>query len=420
MTLADYRNALKNAEFSEWWDTKTVNFDFPHIGFNKSFKGIIPAYEFASDQSKKWDQLDPSIKTMRSSLDFFHQLKEGMLSLLDHIKEGEKSIENSYRRHVGQVFQNFQHSKIFLADSPEALFLTQDAIAKDGGLFQGAHMYLSDELRGLGNIQSLQYFKGVMMAYEFATAGESLITKRKKKEQASLDQLRNSYLAYVSQSEEQLKSFLTDGQSEFSNRLKYFGENTDKQIASHQTWLNETQTKYSEFHKSTKDKIHELEETYAEKLKLEEPAIYWEERGKKMQEQAWWSLVVLIALVLISAGSLYLLLWNAPQEIYSSFISEDKSSAIRWSIVFIVFLSFVAFGIRALTKVMFSSFHLARDAQERYTLTYFYLSLLKDSSVEKEDRKLIIQSLFSRSDTGLLKEDSAPTMPSDAVTKIFK
>lgn len=420
MTLAQYRKALKNAEFPDWWDTKTVNFDFPHIGFNKSFEGIIPAYEFVYDQSKKWDKIDPSNQTMRSSLDFFHQLKDGMISLLDHIKEGGKSIENSYRNHVARVFQSFQNYKIFLADSPEALFLTQDAIANDGGLFQGAYMYLSDELRGLQNIQSLQYFKGIMMAYEFSTAGESLITKRKKKEQASLDQIRNSYLAYISQSEEQLKSFLADGQSEFSNSLKEFEENKSEQRESHLNWLNQTQTKYSEFHKSTKDRIHELEETYAEKLKLEEPAIYWKERGKKMQQQAWWSLVVLIALVLISAGSLYLLLWNAPQEIYSSFISEDKSSAIRWSIVFIVFLSFIAFGIRALTKVMFSSFHLARDAQERYTLTYFYLSLLKDASVEKEDRKLIIQSLFSRSDTGLLKEDSAPTMPSDAVTKIFK
>jgi len=64
---------------------------------------------------------------------------------------------------------------------------------------------------------------------------------------------------------------------------------------------------------------------------------------------------------------------------------------------------------------MFSSFHLARDCEERHTLTYFYLSLLKDSKVENSDRPLIMQSLFSRADTGLLKEDSAPTMPNDVM-----
>jgi hypothetical protein len=59
--------------------------------------------------------------------------------------------------------------------------------------------------------------------------------------------------------------------------------------------------------------------------------------------------------------------------------------------------------------------HLARDSEERYTLTYFYLSLLKDSNVDEKDRQLIIQSLFSRAETGLLKDDSSPTMPSETI-----
>jgi hypothetical protein len=68
---------------------------------------------------------------------------------------------------------------------------------------------------------------------------------------------------------------------------------------------------------------------------------------------------------------------------------------------------------------MFSSYHLARDAEERHTLTFFYLALLKDTEVKDEDRNLILQSLFSRVETGLLKDDSSPTMPSDAISKIF-
>jgi hypothetical protein len=70
-------------------------------------------------------------------------------------------------------------------------------------------------------------------------------------------------------------------------------------------------------------------------------------------------------------------------------------------------------------KVMFSSFHLARDCEERHTLTYFYLSLLKDSKVDDKDRQLIMQSLFSRAETSLLKEDSSPTMPNDMTSKFI-
>ena len=60
---------------------------------------------------------------------------------------------------------------------------------------------------------------------------------------------------------------------------------------------------------------------------------------------------------------------------------------------------------------MFSSFHLARDAEERERLTLFYLSLIKDATISQEDRNLVLQSLFSRSDTGMLKDEGSPTMP---------
>lgn len=68
---------------------------------------------------------------------------------------------------------------------------------------------------------------------------------------------------------------------------------------------------------------------------------------------------------------------------------------------------------------MFSSYHLARDAEERHTLTYFYLALLKDSAAKEEDKNLILQALFSRVETGLLKDDSGPTMPHENITKII-
>lgn len=65
-----------------------------------------------------------------------------------------------------------------------------------------------------------------------------------------------------------------------------------------------------------------------------------------------------------------------------------------------------------------STYHLYRDAQERKQLTYLYLSLKKESDIPDADRHIILQSLFSRADTGLLKEDSSPTMPSGVLEKI--
>ena len=83
----------------------------------------------------------------------------------------------------------------------------------------------------------------------------------------------------------------------------------------------------------------------------------------------------------------------------------------------ITIISFLAYGMRSLNKLMFSSFHLARDAEERKKLTYVYLALKEQGAVDKEDRHIILQSLFSRAETGLLKDESSPTMPSTLMDK---
>ncbi len=90
---------------------------------------------------------------------------------------------------------------------------------------------------------------------------------------------------------------------------------------------------------------------------------------------------------------------------------EKTGSAVRWSVVFITFVSFLAYGIRTFAKLMFSSYHLSRDAEEREQLSYVYLALKKEQSIDPTERHLIMQSLFSRADSGLLRDDSSPTMP---------
>ena len=60
-----------------------------------------------------------------------------------------------------------------------------------------------------------------------------------------------------------------------------------------------------------------------------------------------------------------------------------------------------------------SSYHLSRDAKERKNLSYFYLALIEKGAVSDKERALILNSLFSRSDTGLLKGEAAPSMPTN-------
>ncbi len=52
-----------------------------------------------------------------------------------------------------------------------------------------------------------------------------------------------------------------------------------------------------------------------------------------------------------------------------------------------------------------------RDAEEREQLTYLYLSLNQNSQLDSSSRDIVLQALFSRTDTGLLAGDSSPSMP---------
>ncbi|CAL2077320.1 conserved protein of unknown function [Tenacibaculum sp. 190524A02b] len=154
-----------------------------------------------------------------------------------------------------------------------------------------------------------------------------------------------------------------------------------------------------------------LEKKYDEKLSLSKPADYWKERGKEMMLRGYVMLCFLVVLILFTALFLVDLLYNIPDNVITSFFDNDKSAAIRWSIIFITLLSLIAYGVKIISKVMLSSFHIARDCEERHTLTYFYLSLIDNKEISSEEKLLVYQSLFSRAETGLLKDDSSPTMP---------
>ena len=71
-------------------------------------------------------------------------------------------------------------------------------------------------------------------------------------------------------------------------------------------------------------------------------------------------------------------------------------------------------------KSSFSSFHLSRDYRERFQLTNVFLALLHDGDVKCDDqvKQIVMQSLFSRSDTGLLKGEHSFAMP--GVSELLK
>ena len=157
---------------------------------------------------------------------------------------------------------------------------------------------------------------------------------------------------------------------------------------------------------SEEKKLSQLKETYREKLKLEGPVKYWKDRAKRYNKEGTKWLKWLVLVVGVTVSILFFLLYE-PLESFSLGILKGEPLAVKAIILVGAALSLCAY----LTKT-FSSFHLSRDAQEREQLTMVYLALVHEQGeTNPEERKLILQSLFSRSDTGLLGKDSSPSMP---------
>ncbi len=118
--------------------------------------------------------------------------------------------------------------------------------------------------------------------------------------------------------------------------------------------------------------------------------------------------------VLSSALALLLIFYVIMMfNINSHFDSNDISRIITLSIPFATLTSILSYLLSQIVKVYMSNKHMKADAEERLQLTRVYLSMLADENTRAvgiQDRQIVLNAIFSRRETGLLKHDGAPTM----------
>lgn len=416
MTNTEFKKKIAETTDPEWFKNISVAFNFNYVNVNQQITGLTAIYEYVNQQIEGWNKVDVTLpRELENSKTYFNHLKNSIIQFVNNYSNQTGNNLTSYWRNIQNGFSN-TNSFPLPYNIPESEFLIR-VHKENPRYFQGAYIFL---IGNNFNINNKDSFFGALLAYEFCQKDKSEIVERRNAEKSSISKIRNDFQKYLTESESIVVDHIKNANDKYEEFIKKIDDLKSEKDTLFNTWFDDTKTtQWQSWYDPTTKRVKELEDTYREKLKLEEPAKYWSERAGKLKTQGWIALSLIILLVGITCWSLAEILWTAPEQIYESWFGDDKSAAIRWSIIYITLISFIAFAIRALTKFMFSSFHLARDCEERHTLTYFYLSLLKDSNVDEKDRQLIMQSLFSRAETGLLKDDSSPTMPSDAIGKII-
>ena len=174
--------------------------------------------------------------------------------------------------------------------------------------------------------------------------------------------------------------------------------------------LHEGQTDtFNDFHDDSRNRIRAIEDLYQEKLRLEAPAEYWRgmETDYKKKSRVW--IGASCAGTVIVLACLVWILYNPPSALQETKVTV---ATIKTGLLIAFGISLSTYLITFFVRLATSALHLSRDAAERLQLTHMFLSLVKEKAIEPKDREIVLQALFSRADTGLLKHDGAPTMAS--------
>ncbi|WP_281227092.1 DUF6161 domain-containing protein [Flavobacterium aquiphilum] len=375
---------------------------------------LIGLHKFTEEQLDSWKNLLLA-KNPRSnySLTFFSKL---LIAIENSINNLKLTLDSN--RGIQQIIAKTPKT-VLLSNSPKTQFL-EKLYSKHPEFIDGAFDNLINNIQN-ANFINQNYLKGIILAINFEMQDINPLSLSES-EDISFSEIRNKFLGENNEAIDKFGEILNSTKELTSieiQNLKTLKENWDDRFYEiYDEWTSKAEKEMKKSNvnavkllkKSLQSKI-DLEQTYKEQLKFQVPAVYWKQRANELNSEGYKFMKWLIFLVILGTSLLFSILWLSPEDMLESIFSKEPVRAIRWSIIFITFISFLFFGIQALKKAMFSSFHLARDAEEREKLTVFYLSLIKDTTITQEDRSLILQSLFSRAETGMLKDDGNPTMP---------
>lgn len=416
MLPRDFRKYINDSPLKDRFNSLETTIDYSHLNSKIELKGIQSIYKFVFDQVIGWNNIENLPHYFKKSKSHFESLKSSIIDLVSsNYSLNPELFERKWNEFSPNLNSKPTHKTdyIFLYDSPEVDFL-MSVYNKKNSYFQGA----IDSITNTERSQNMNhdYYTGLIMAYEFKNQNDSEILHRRNNEKKSLGQIRDKYNEYIIEAEQQLNGYLSDAKENLTEHFESVDKLKELKKNNFDNWFDKTNTDFEVFFNTVLEKVKENEELFKEKLRLEAPAEYWKARASVLKKESKSYMNWLIGVSVISALFLFILLMTLGTGFFETAFN-DSVKGIKWSIILITLVSFLAFTIRLLSKMAFSSLHLSRDAEEREQLTHFYLALKKDTTIEPEERQLILQSLFSRSDTGLLKEDSSPTMPSSFVER---
>jgi len=152
-----------------------------------------------------------------------------------------------------------------------------------------------------------------------------------------------------------------------------------------------------EIYRLEKESVFEkLEKEYKERLKIEEPAKFWETIGDERTTR--WRIWLVVFSVLVAIPLIVLIWCSSEFASWVAKISSGANGAISLAGVAALTIPAILYGwlLRSVSRLFTQNLTLADDAAHRRALALTYLGLIANDKTEitKEDRLLILNALF--------------------------
>ena len=390
---------------------------------------------FPDEQKRQFKIFNELKKFIDKEVEFWRTLRiQEMRNIFEEFRRIQVSLQNALQTPDQQEAQQIVRRAVVRASRSQFPLLysetsigkfLRDLYARHPHSASAAYRYLALKDVSFHLNRDKASFEGLILAFHFSNA--NAFSAKIAAVESSLEQLATGYQAtidHLEQKGDKLIATMESWQKTFSNEATVSKEAFEKETTNwregQQRAFDETiqsqNQQFTTFWKESQRKLDELEKTYQEKLRLEGPATYWdtfaenyERRGRKWRN---WALGMAGALVLYTIG----ILAASPSWLLSP---EFTAGSIRGTVLIALAVSLLVYVTRLFVKLSTSAHHLSRDARERYQLTHVCLAMIKEGAIQVEDREIILRALFSRADTGLLKTDGGPRMPTGPVGKIL-
>lgn len=231
----------------------------------------------------------------------------------------------------------------------------------------------------------------------------------------NLDEKGADLIVKMSQISSSIDSARVSFENETKKHLEVQKDRFEKADAEHVIYIQELKNNLTDFIQEKREQVANLEDSYEQKLKLKAPIEFWEEKSKKYKNSARnWSVGAIISGLLIILTGVWAL------RIGEQDLDKLKNiSIIPVYFVPIALISLLIYILRTLIKIAISNQHISVEYAQKAALTDYYLSMIQEGhlGISVEEKQLLLPTIFSKIDSGLIKSDS--TGDSD-ITELLK